>query len=194
MGEFCGGLNFAPRAEGRSNAAPLQKHKGKRQIIRLLGDFRGSGGEFELELLGAEIGVSGGKFYGAGLFFGANPDGAGAADQGEGIVADDFGGAIEGEFDGVVGEGADGAELVGDAEDDTSGVGAVGVELGVVGKKSEFLVNAAAGESFRDDLLALDVAFDAQVSPVANGSAQISNKWGIAKVSKLRFVGIGFRD
>src|SRR5258705_2808007 len=96
MGEFCGGLNFATGAEGRSNAAPLQKHKGKRQIIRLLGDFRGSGGEFELELLGAEIGVSGGKFYGAGLFFGANPDGAGAADQGEGVVADDFGGGLRG--------------------------------------------------------------------------------------------------
>src|SRR5258705_8161029 len=118
MGEFCGGLNFAPRAEGRSNAAPLQKHKGKRQIIRLLGDFRGSGGEFELELLGAEIGVRGGKFYGAGLFFGAGPDGAGAADYGEGIVADDFGGGIEGGIDGGGGEGGGGAEFGGDAQDD----------------------------------------------------------------------------
>ena len=157
-------------------------------------DFWGSGGDFELELLGAEIGVGGGESYGAGFLFGADPDGAGAADQGEGIVADDFGGAIEGELDGVVGKGVDGAEFVGDAQDDAGGVGAVGVELGVVGKNSEFLIDAATGESFGDDLLALDVAFDAQVSPVANGSSQIGHKRGVAKMGKLGSVRIDFRN
>ena len=39
--------------------------------------------------------MRGGERDRAGLFFGADPDGAGAADQGEGIVADDFGGAFE---------------------------------------------------------------------------------------------------
>src|SRR5436309_3839670 len=60
-----------------------------------LGNFPRRGSEFELDLLGAEIGVSGSEFHGAGLFLSANPDGAGAADQRERIVADDFGGRSE---------------------------------------------------------------------------------------------------
>ncbi len=91
-----------------------------------LGKFGRCGHEFEFDLLLAQDRMRGGKRHFARLLLGANPDGAGAADQGEGIVADDLGGALEFELDGVVGKWADGAELIGDAQDDASGVGAVG--------------------------------------------------------------------
>ena len=106
-----------------------------------------------------------GQACGAGLFLCANPDGAGAADEREGIVADELGRAFELEGDGIVGEGADGAELVGDAEDDAGGVGAVGDERRVVGRQREFAVDAACRRGFGDDLLAVDVAVDAQIAP-----------------------------
>ena len=140
-----------------------------------------------------QLRVRGGEAHGAGLFFGADPDSAGATDQGEGIVADNFGGAIEFQFDGIVGEGADGAEFVGDAQDDASGIGAIGVEFSVVGEQSKFLVEAAAGKSFGNDLLALDVAVNAQISPSEDGFLQIGDKRGIAKVGKFGFVGADFR-
>ena len=76
--------------------------------------------------------MGGGEADGAGEFAGAKPDGSGASDESEGIVADEIDGAFEFEGDGVVGVGADIAELVGDAEDDACGVGSVGGECGVV--------------------------------------------------------------
>ena len=120
--------------------------------------------------------MSGSEFHGAGLFLSANPDGAGAADQRERIVADDFGGAFHLQLDGIVGERPDGAEFVGNAQNDAGRVGSVGDELGVVGMQREFLVNAAAGKRFGNDLLALQVAVDAQVTPVADGTPQINHK------------------
>jgi hypothetical protein len=93
-------IELCASGEGRSSAAPLQgkcvsltggttrpaseggPYKGTktRQLPTVLGDFWGSGGEFELELLGTENRVRGGEFHRAWLFLGANPDGAGAAD------------------------------------------------------------------------------------------------------------------
>ena len=45
-------------------------------------------------------------------------------------------------------------------------VGAVGDQFGVIGEQHEFLVDAAAGHGFRNDLLAGNVAFDAQIAPL----------------------------
>ncbi len=69
------------------------------------------------------------------------------------------------EADGVVGEGADGVELVCDAQDDARGVGSVGNQRDVIGQQREFLIDALAGEAARDDLLALDESIDAQITP-----------------------------
>ena len=82
---------------------------------------------------------------GAGSFGGADPDGAGAADEGEGIVADDFAGAFESELDAICGEVAKVAVFVVDAEDNADGVGAIGDEPGFIGKKDECLIGAGTG-------------------------------------------------
>src|ERR1035441_5141426 len=85
------------------------------------GGFGWGGLDVEVDVLDAEDGVMGRETHLAGLLTGANPDGACAADQREGIIADEMGGAGELEADGVVGEGADGVEFVCDAQDDAGG-------------------------------------------------------------------------
>ena len=105
-----------------------------------------------------------GEIHLAGLLAGANPEGACTSDQRKGIVADELGGAGEFEADGVGGEGADGVEFVGDAQDDAGGVGTVRDEHGVIGQQREFLIDALAGEAARDDLLALNESVDAQIA------------------------------
>ena len=49
------------------------------------GLFGWRGGDFELDVLDAEIGMVGGEAHLAGLLAGAYPDGAGAADQRKGL-------------------------------------------------------------------------------------------------------------
>ncbi len=68
------------------------------------------------------------------------------------------------------------------------------IRLGVVRKQSEFLIDALPGHGFGDDLFALDVAFDPQISPFMNGFAKFGDKRRVAKVGKLLPVGIGFGD
>jgi len=132
------------------------------------GGFGRSGLDIEVDVTGAEDGVMGGEAHLAGLLSGANPDGACASDERERIVADEMGGSGEFEADGIVGEGANGVEFVGDAQDNACGIGSVGDQRGVIGQQSEFLIDALAGKTARDDLLALDVSVDAQIAPGAN--------------------------
>ncbi len=79
----------------------------------------------------------------AGLLACAQPDCAGSADEREGIVADQLSRAFQCKGDGIVGVGADGAELVGDAKDDAGGVGSVGVQFAIIGQQREFGVDSA---------------------------------------------------
>lgn len=112
----------------------------------------GRDGEYvDFEVLRTQDWVSGGQAHRAGLLFGPNPNRAGAADKRKRIVADDFRRSRQVELDSVVGEGTNGAKLVGDAKDDAGCVGAVGVERCVVGTSLEFLVNSLPRESFGDD-------------------------------------------
>ena len=106
-----------------------------------------------------------GEAHGSCEFPRAQPDGAGASDQSEGVVADEVGGAFEFEDDGIVGKGADVSELIGNAEDDACCVGSVSDERGVVGCGGKLAVGSAAGECFGDDLLAIEVAVDAEIAP-----------------------------
>ena len=55
-------------------------------------------------------------------------------------------GTFQREDDGIVGVGADGAELIGDAQDDARGVGTVGYQITIVWQQSEFPVDASARE------------------------------------------------
>src|SRR5580692_5446398 len=98
----------------------------------------------------------------AGLLRGSDPDCACAADECEGIVADQFGRAGQFEANWIGGKGADGIELISDAKDDARGVGSVGGERCVVGQKGEFLIDSLPGKSSRDGQLALDKSVDAQ--------------------------------
>ena len=108
------------------------------------GPFSRGGGDLQLDVLGAEDGVMGGEAHLAWLFRSANPDGAGAANERKGIVADEFGRAGEFEADGVVGERADGVEFVRDAQHDAGGVRSICDERSVVGQQREFLIDALA--------------------------------------------------
>src|ERR1035437_872330 len=127
--------------------------------------------DLELDVLDAEVGVVRGEAHLAGFLGGANPDGAGAADEREGIVANQLGRAGEFEPDRVAGEGADGVELVCDAKHDAGGVGSIGNERCVIGQKREFLIDTLAGEAARNDLLALDVTVDSQIAPACSDAA-----------------------
>ena len=127
-----------------------------------------------------------------------NPDGSGSSDECEGVVTDEVCGAFEPEGDGVVGEGADGSELVSDTEDDAGGVGSVGGERSVVGDEGEFSVGPAAREASGDDLLVLDVAVDAEVSPAVAllclQVAAVEDEGRMGEVFELGAVGIELGD
>lgn len=101
--------------------------------MNVSGHFGSGVSDLNLDMLGAKVGVVGGKAHFPRLFSGANPDGASAANEREWIVSDKFGWAGEFESDGVVGEGADGVEFVGNAEDDAGSVGAICNECRVIG-------------------------------------------------------------
>src|SRR6266571_2295113 len=57
----------------------------------------------------------------------------------------------------------------------------------------KFLVDSATGKRFGNYLLALQVAVNSQVAPVADGAPQINNKRRIAKVGELGLVRVRFR-
>src|SRR5205085_9327724 len=98
--------------------------------------------ELNFYLLSPESRVSGLEHNFACLFLCANPNRSGSPNQRERIVANDLGWAFQFEFDGVVGEWTDGTELVGDAQHNAGGVGAVGDKLRIVGKQQEFCIDA----------------------------------------------------
>lgn len=76
-----------------------------------------------------------GESQGARLFPCANPDGSRSADKRERIVANQLAGTFQCESDGVVGVGADGAELIGNTEDDARCVGSVCPQFMVIRQK-----------------------------------------------------------
>ena len=80
-----------------------------------------------MHLLLAQLRVPGRQHHPPRLFFGANPDGARAANQGEGIVPDDFRRAVEFQVNRVIREWPNGAELVGYAQNNAGGVSPIGV-------------------------------------------------------------------
>lgn len=111
---------------------------------RALGGFWRTGRGLEQDCLAAEHGVGCGEADGSGLFGGPDPDGTGATDEREGVVADEGRGAFKMEDDGVPGEGANAAELIVDAEHDAGSVGTIGDELSVVWQKNELAIDALA--------------------------------------------------
>src|SRR5438128_5444693 len=100
-----------------------------------------------------------------GLFFGSNPDRSGAAHQSEGIVADQLRRALQVKLDGIVREWPDGVKFIGHAENHASGVSPVCNQAGVIRQKRKLLINALARILLHDNLLALNVALETQVSP-----------------------------
>lgn len=74
-----------------------------------------------------------------GLLRDSNPDGTRAADEGKRIIPDDLGRALQRENDGVVGVGANGAELVCDAENNSGGIRAVSEQSGIVRQDGKFM-------------------------------------------------------
>ena len=67
------------------------------------------------------------------------------------------------------------------------------LRLRVVGHQHKFLVDTLARKRLSDSLLAVDIAFNTQVSPLKDGLTQISDKWRIPQMGKFGFVWIGFR-
>src|ERR1700733_9795267 len=106
-----------------------------------------------------------------GLLSGAYPDRSCAADQRKRIVADQFRRSLELEDYRIVRIGADRTELVGNSQDDASRIRTIGDEGSVVRQQHEFSVDATARHRLGDDLLALQIAVDAQIAPSTNLSS-----------------------
>ena len=129
----------------------------------------------------------------------SNPDCTGATDECKRIVADDLGGAFESKRDRVVGVGPNGAEFVGDAEDDTGGVGTICDEGKVFRQESELAVHTATREGLGYDLLSLDEAVDTQITPryvegLAVNILSLKEERSVGEVLEFSVVGIEFRD
>ena len=73
-----------------------------------------------------------GEPNGARSFFGTNPDRASTTDESERVITNQLCRAVQREEDGVVGLGANGIELIGDAKDYARGVGTVGCQGAIV--------------------------------------------------------------
>src|SRR6478609_1886126 len=117
-------LRLAQAKRGRSSSSPhfAQTTHFKSGLYRL----GLTGGKCDRESLFAETRMGRSKADGACEFPRTNPDRARASDEREGVVSNEFCGALELEYDGIVRVGADAAELVGDAQDDAGGIGSVG--------------------------------------------------------------------
>jgi len=136
-----------------------------------------------------------GQVYSARLFGSANPRLRRCHQQAQRIIADELSRTCQFKTDGVIGERTDRVEFVRNTKNDASGVGSIGHEFGVVGQQCKFLIDALAGETSRDDLVALDEPVNAQIAPtnfaVATGR---SGKQRVFKMRELRTVGIGLAD
>ena len=100
------------------------------------------------------------------LLAGAHPDGYGSSDERGGIVADEGCRAVE--LSTMPSLAKDGCPVsVVHPQQDACRIGAVGDKLGVVRRDHELVIHAVAGVALRDDLLAADVAVDAQIAPVS---------------------------
>src|ERR1019366_8387608 len=85
--------------------------------------------QIDFDSLHTEAWMFRGEPQSARLFACANPDGARSADERKRVVANQLSGTFQRKGDGIVRVGADGAELVGDAQDDAGGVGSVCVQF-----------------------------------------------------------------
>src|ERR1700722_7832236 len=128
------------------------------------------------------------------FFLGSNPDGTGSANQRKGIISDDVGWSVHFQFDCVVRKRLNGAEFIGDAQNYSSAVRTISNQLSVVGKKHELCIHPSSRKTFRDHLLSLDVALDAEVSPFMKQLAHLKDEGCVAKMRKLLPVRIEFRD
>lgn len=121
----------------------------------------------------------------AGLLLGTNPHSAGASDQRERIVANDFGRSFDLEPDGIIGEGANGAEFVSHADNNSGRISAVSDQLRIIGAQDKLAVHAAARKILGYDLLALDVPLDAQIAPLMKEISHFEDKRWISQMLKL---------
>src|SRR6202012_387377 len=125
----------------------------------------------------------------------ANPDCACACHQGEWVVANQGCRPRELQLNGVIRNGANATELVGPAEDDAGGVGAIGSQFVIVRPNLELAVDPTSGKCPGDNLVAFEIAVDPQITPVADRLlVERHRKWCVTKVRKLLAVGIGFGD
>src|SRR5271165_392075 len=128
------------------------------------------------------------------LLFGSNPYGAGATHQGKRILSDNFGRPLDFQLDSAGRERLDGIKLIGHAQDDASGIGAIADQARVIGQQHELLIDAFAGVALRDYLLSANVSLNAQVSPLMEELAHFDHKRGIAEVRELLPIRVYVRD
>src|SRR5580704_6593196 len=167
-----------------------------RQTLVPVRSVRGShclwegGGDLKVNLPLAQGRMRRGQPHSSRLLFRSQPHSACPTHQREGIVADNFGGTFDVQRDGVVGERAYCAEFICDPQYDTRGISAVGKKPGVIRQNRELLIDPFAGVELRDHLLALNVAFNPQISPGVEKWAQVEDERRMRKVSKFASVGI----
>ena len=76
----------------------------------------------------------------------------------------------------------------------SSGVGAVGNQFGIVRKKHEFRIDAFSGKVLGRDLFASDVALDSQIAPLVEQLSHFNNERSVTEMRELLAVWIDFRD
>src|SRR5262252_8341077 len=103
--------------------------------------------------------------------FGSDPNRANAAEKSERVVADDLSRALQGKFNGRIGERLYRAKLIGHFQDNSSHVNAVADQFVIVGLNQELSIHALRRHSSLDDLFAVDIAFNAQILPAPANAA-----------------------
>src|SRR3984893_14973476 len=111
-------------------------------FVLCLDSFIRHGRQCELYGLRAEPWVFCGESYGAGLLFGANPDGARSANERLRIVANELRRSGEREYDGVVGVGTDSIELIGHTQYNAGCIRTVGLEGVIIRQQGEFSIGS----------------------------------------------------
>src|SRR5580704_13162181 len=138
-----------------------------------LEDFWRTGSDFNAQLLRAQLRMCRREPHRSRFFLRSNPDSARSADQRKGVVADNLRRAFQVQLDGVVCKWPDGAKFVGYAQNDAGGISAIRNESSVVRQQRKFLVDTSAGQRLNNHLLSVQIAFHAEISPVAHGVLQI---------------------
>lgn len=87
--------------------------------------FRSCRSNLDIDLLSAEYRMQPRQLYSSRLFFCAEPHCPSSPHQRKRIVSDNFGGTVNIQLDGVVGQRADSTKFVSDAQDDASCVRSV---------------------------------------------------------------------